>query len=143
MMNRIGKSIDVFGATLTRRQFVKTGGMLAVGVSMFGSSPLRGQAPHATVAKNSLDPALPGSWIEIHPDNTVLIRTGKNDFGQGSIYTAYRQIVAEELSMPFEAITTVVAGSTQAIRGSRIQPGGGAGFSAWHRTLPSWSTTSR
>jgi len=48
----------------------------------------------------------------IHPDNTVLIRTGKSDFGQGSVYTAYRQIVAEELSMPFEAITTVVCGDT-------------------------------
>jgi nicotinate dehydrogenase subunit B len=62
--------------------------------------------------KNSLDPTLPSSWIEIHPDNTVLIRTGKSDFGQGSTFTAYRQIVAEELSVPFEAITTVVAGDT-------------------------------
>ncbi len=55
---------------------------------------------------------LPSSWIEIHPDNTVLIRTGKNDFGQGTVFTAYRQIVADELSVPFEAITTVVQGST-------------------------------
>ena len=62
--------------------------------------------------KNSLDPTLASSWIEIHPDNTVLIRTGKSDFGQGSTFTAYRQIVAEELSVPFEAITTVVAGDT-------------------------------
>jgi CO/xanthine dehydrogenase Mo-binding subunit len=65
-----------------------------------------------TAMKNSLDPTLIHSWIEIHPDNTVLIRTGKNDFGQGSTFTAYRQIVAEELSVPFEAITTVVSGDT-------------------------------
>ena len=52
------------------------------------------------------------SWIEIHADNTVLIRTGKCDFGQSSVYTAYRQIVAEELDAPFEAIKTVVAGDT-------------------------------
>src|SRR5271166_2465459 len=110
MATRSNKPIDVFGATLTRRQFVKTGGMLAVGISMVGTAHLKGDTPQATIAKNSLDPALPGSWIEIHPDNTVLIRTGKNDFGQGSVYTAYRQIVAEELSMPFEAITTVVSG---------------------------------
>ncbi len=62
--------------------------------------------------KNSLDPTLASSWIEIHPDNTILIRTGKSDFGQGTIFTAYRQIVADELSVPFEAITTVVAGDT-------------------------------
>ena len=47
--------------------------------------------------------------FEIHPDNTVLFRTGKSDFGQGTIYTAYRQIVADELDMPFEAIATVVS----------------------------------
>ena len=46
------------------------------------------------------------------PDNTILIRTGKSDFGQGTTFTAYRQIVAEELSVPFEAITTVVTGDT-------------------------------
>jgi nicotinate dehydrogenase subunit B len=115
------KPMNVFGATLTRRQFVKTGGMLAVGISLAGTKTLRGDAPKSVVAKNSLDPALPGSWIEIHPDNTVLIRTGKNDFGQGTVFTAYRQIVAEELSMPFEAITTVVAGDT-----NRTPDGSGA-----------------
>ena len=113
--------MDVFGATLTRRQFVKTGGMLAVGVSLVGTTPLKGAAPKSRIAKNSLDPALLNSWLEIHPDNTVLIRTGKNDFGQGTVFTAYRQIVAEELSMPFEAITTVVSGDTD-----RTPDGGGS-----------------
>ena len=62
----------------------------------------------------------PESWIEIHADNTILIRTGKSDFGQGTIFTAYRQIVAEELSVPFEAITTVISGDTD-----RTPDGGG------------------
>ncbi len=122
MATKSSKSIDVFGATLTRRQFVKTGGVLAVGFSIVGASPLRGETPKAVVAKNSLDPSIASSWLEIHPDNTVTIRTGKNDFGQGSVYTAYRQIVAEELSMPFEAITTVVTGSTDQT------PDGGGSF---------------
>ncbi len=121
MATRSNNSIDVFGAALTRRQFVKTGGMLAVGISMVGATALKGDTPKAAIAKNSLDPSLPTSWIEIHPDNTVLIRTGKSDFGQGSVFTAYRQIVAEELSMPFEAITTVVSGDTD-----RTPDGGGA-----------------
>lgn len=124
------KSIDVFGATLTRRQFVKTSGMLAVGISIVGPASLKGDTPKATVAKNSLDPAQLSSWLEIYPDNTVLIRTGKNDFGQGSVYTAYRQIVAEELSMPFEAITTVVAGSTDKT------PDGGGSFDFLGRGTP-------
>ena len=121
-MSRRTDSIDVFGATLTRRQFVKTSGILAVGVSLAGPAALRSETSKATVAKNSLDPTLACNWLEIHPDNTVTIRTGKNDFGQGSVYTAYRQIVAEELSMPFEAIATVVTGSTDQT------PDGGGSF---------------
>jgi len=103
------KPVNVFGATLTRRQLVKSGGALFVGFAVAGISkgPLE-----AAVPKNTLDPTLPGSWIEIHPDNTILIRTGKSDFGQSTTFTAYRQIVAEELSAPFEAITTVVMGDT-------------------------------
>ncbi len=106
------KPVNVFGATLSRRDFVKTGGALVVGVSLVGGELLKSTPAKAAVLKNSLDPSLPQSWIEIHPDNTVLFRTGKNDFGQGSTFTAYRQIVAEELSVPFEAITTVVSGDT-------------------------------
>jgi CO/xanthine dehydrogenase Mo-binding subunit len=103
---------NVFGATLSRRQFMKTGGVLVVGFSFVGPGLLKGDTAKPATMKNTLDPTIPGSWIEIHPDNTVLIRTGKSDFGQGSTFTAYRQIVAEELSVPFEAITTVVAGDT-------------------------------
>jgi len=105
---------NVFGATLTRRQFVKTGGALVVGFSLVGTEILKADTPKSAAMKNSLDPSLPSSWIEIHPDNTILIRTGKNDFGQGTTFTAYRQIVADEMSVPFEAITTVVQGSTDA-----------------------------
>ena len=104
------KPVNVFGATLTRRQLVKTGGALFVGFGVAGG--LSNNQLKAAVPKNTLDPTLPGSWIEIHPDNTILIRTGKSDFGQGTTFTAYRQIVAEELSAPFEAITTVVMGDT-------------------------------
>src|SRR5271169_287491 len=103
---------NVFGATLSRRQFVKAGGVLVVGFSLVGPELLRGDTAKPVTMKNTLDPTLPSSWIEIHPDNTVLIRTGKSDFGQGTTFTAYRQIVADELGVPFEAITTVVAGDT-------------------------------
>jgi CO/xanthine dehydrogenase Mo-binding subunit len=105
------KPVNVFGATLTRRELVKTGGALFVGFGIAGGVATNNRLEAATT-KNTLDPTLPSSWIEIHPDNTILIRTGKSDFGQGTTFTAYRQIVAEELSAPFEAITTVVMGDT-------------------------------
>ena len=121
---------NVFGATLTRRQFVKTGGVLVVGFSLAGTEVLKGDTAKSAVMKNSLDPSLPSSWIEIHPDNTILIRTGKNDFGQGTTFTAYRQIVADELSVPFEAITTVVQGSTD------VTPDGSGAFDFLGRGSP-------
>ena len=100
---------DVCGARLSRRSFVKSGGALVVGFGFF-----RGRSAKAVAIINgdAFDVSLPASWIEIRPDNTVLFRTGKSDFGQGTIYTAYRQIVADELDMPFEAITTVVSADT-------------------------------
>ncbi len=110
-MNRKETDVNVFGAALTRRNFVRAGGALLVGFGMVGADGLKNSAQAATT-KNSLDATRPESWIEIHPDNTILIRTGKSDFGQSTTFTAYRQIVAEELSAPFEAITTVVMGDT-------------------------------
>ena len=108
------ETIDIHGAELSRRGFLAGGGMLAVGLGLL---------PHgaqAATSKATLNPAALSSWIEIGADNTVLIRTGKSDFGQGSIYTAYRQIVAEELDLPFEAITRVVSADTD-----RTPDGGG------------------
>jgi CO/xanthine dehydrogenase Mo-binding subunit len=105
------KPVEDFAATLSRREFVKAGGALVVGFSIVGADVWKNPV-RAASSKNTLDPTLPASWIEIHPDNTILIRTGKSDFGQGTTFTAYRQIVAEELSAPFEAITTVLTGDT-------------------------------
>ena len=101
----------VLGATLTRRHFVKTGGALVVGFGLVGRHIFEGTAEAAT-AKNSLDAALSSSWVEIRADNTVIIRTGKVDFGQSTAHTAYKQLVAEEMYLPYEAITTVVMGDT-------------------------------
>jgi len=103
---------QAIGATLSRRDFIRAGGVLVVGFSFVGPRVLKANAGRPATMKNTLDPTLPSSWIEINPDNTILIRTGKSDFGQGTTFTAYRQIVADELSAPFEAITTVVAGDT-------------------------------
>ena len=119
------KPIDVYGATLTRRQFVKTGGALIVGFSL-ARTGLWEEGVTAATGKNSLDATLPSSWFEIHADNTILLRTGKVDFGQSTAHTAYKQIAAEELNVTFEAITTVVMGDTD-----RTPDGGvSAGFLA-------------
>jgi nicotinate dehydrogenase subunit B len=102
---------NVFGATLTRRGFVKAGGAMVVGVSLVGAG-LGAKAAKGANTLTTLDPALPSSWLEIHADNTILLRTGKVELGQGSASTAYAQITAEELNVPVTAITQVVMGDT-------------------------------
>jgi len=104
--------LDVHGACLTRRQFVKSGGALIVGLAAADSLIWGGIAQAAIKDTGSLDPAAPDSWFVIQTDNTVLMRTGKVDFGQATVPVAYRQVVAEELRVAFEAITTVVSGDT-------------------------------
>ncbi len=109
-------TVFIHGAQLSRRGLLAAGGALLVSLGV--AAPLaRGQA-----ATRSLDASKLASWIEIHADDTFLIRTGKCDFGQSSIYTAYRQIVAEELSVSVEKITTVVTGDTD------TTPDGGGTF---------------
>ncbi len=113
-MRPVSEVIDIHGAQLSRRGFLAGGGALVVALEVLPDGA-QAAAPNTT-----LNPAMLSSWIEIGADNTVLIRTGKSDFGQGSIYTAYRQIVAEELDIPFEAITRVVSADTD-----RTPDGGG------------------
>src|ERR1700687_3157829 len=104
--------INVHGATLTRRRFVKTGGALIVGFSLVGRRLWDETAEAAAAGKNSLDATLASSWFEIHADNPNLMRTGQVAFGQTTAHTAYKQLVAEELNVPFEAVTAVVMGDT-------------------------------
>ncbi len=111
MATKKTQPIDVYGATLTRRQFVTTGGALIVGVTLARTGLLE-MAAKAAGGKNTPDATLPSSWFEIHADNTILMRTGKVDFGQSTAHTAYKQIAAEELNVTFDSITTVVMGDT-------------------------------
>ncbi len=105
-------SSNVFGATLTRRTFVKGSGALLVGLSV----PAAFTAGSASAAGSpaTLDPSQLASWLEIRADNTILMRTGWAELGQGSASGAFAQIVAEELNVPYAAITHVVVGSTDA-----------------------------
>jgi nicotinate dehydrogenase subunit B len=112
------KSVDVFGASLSRRGFVTVGGALLASFGLLRSTNAQEQAPLMGTEPTKQIPA--NSFIEIRSDNTILIRTGKSDFGQSTVFTAYRQIVADELYVPFEAITTVISADTD-----RTPDGGG------------------
>ena len=76
-----------------------------------GEAPASGRVPLAGHAP-SPDPTQPSSWLDINADNTITMRTGIAEMGQGSASTAFAMIAAEELNVPYSAITQVVIGDT-------------------------------
>jgi CO/xanthine dehydrogenase Mo-binding subunit len=87
----------------SRRNFLKTSGALIVGFSFAGASKANAQerAAAGSPPANQVD-----SWIAIGADGRVIGYTGKEELGQG-ISTAQTQLVAEELSVPFEHVTLI------------------------------------
>ncbi len=54
-----------------------------------------------------IDPAQLDSWLAIGKDGNVTVFTGRTDYGQHKS-TAYAQIVADELDVPFASVTMVM-----------------------------------
>ncbi|MBM3777839.1 MAG: xanthine dehydrogenase family protein molybdopterin-binding subunit [Acidimicrobiia bacterium] len=89
--------------TLTRRQFVKAGGALVVSASL----PSLSSRGSVEAAGSTLDATKLASWIEIHDDGRLLVRTGKIETGTG-MSAFYAQVVAEELRVRPEVISLVL-----------------------------------
>jgi nicotinate dehydrogenase subunit B len=97
---------------LDRRQVLAGGGALIVSFSLSGASAQDQSAPAAAPA-----PSPPGSlktspyldsWIRIDADGSITVFTGKAELGQG-FKTAFQQIAAEELDVPFASLKVVTA----------------------------------
>lgn len=89
---------------ISRRGFLKRSGVLVVGFSS-GLLASRLGAPGSAAAQrldgagnNQLD-----AWIAIGADGNVTAYTGKCELGHG-LHTAQTQLIAEELSVPFERV---------------------------------------
>lgn len=94
----------MLGAEITRRDFIKGSGALIVGFSLAGPAAARAQGVGAPQKPQALDQV--DSFLAIAQDGTVTLFTGKVDLGT-KIRTALRQIVAEELDVPFERISLI------------------------------------
>jgi nicotinate dehydrogenase subunit B len=98
---------------LDRRQVLAGGGALVVSFSMRDAFA-EDQTPPAVVPP---PPPLPGSlkeaplldsWIRIDADGSIAVFTGKAELGQG-FKTAFQQIAAEELDVPFASLKVITA----------------------------------
>ena len=107
----------------TRRDFLKTSGVLVAGIAALSTRELdmfaQSAGPYPDPDFRQLD-----SWIVIREDNTATFFVGKTDLGQGT-GTAFRQIMADELDIAYDN-TTCVMGSTDVT----VDQGGSGGSDA-------------
>jgi len=114
---------------ISRRSLLKAGGALVVSIGMpiaFDTVLRIGEA-FAQGARPPLTPEQLSSYIAINADGTISAFLGKTDMGQG-LFVAIGQMVAEELDVPFKAIT-VIMGDTA----SSVNQGGASGSTGIQR----------
>ena len=92
---------------LDRRSVLAGGGALIVSFSLgraFAQAPAPAPKPPGSLATTPyLD-----SWIRIDADGSITAFTGKVELGQG-FKTAFQQIAAEQLNVPFAALKVITA----------------------------------
>ena len=110
-------------SSLSRRSVLLGGGALvvSVGAAVSLDTLMSIQTAHAQGAKPPLTPDQLSSYIAVNADGTVAAYFGKMDMGHG-LKVAIGQIVAEELDVPFKAVT-VYMGDT----GTSVNQGGASG----------------
>jgi hypothetical protein len=85
--------------SVSRRSFLKTSGALIVSFTMMPEDVFSQRLDGAS--SNQLD-----AWLSINADGSVTAFTGKCELGHG-LYTAQMQLVAEELSVPFQRVKLI------------------------------------
>jgi CO/xanthine dehydrogenase Mo-binding subunit len=97
---------------LARREFLKTGATLVVGIGVANVAAAQAPTGGAAAAwqrglqSGPPDPAAIDSYLAVHPNNTATIYLGYVDLGQGGP-TALCQIAAEELDLDFNQVSIV------------------------------------
>jgi nicotinate dehydrogenase subunit B len=84
---------------MKRRDFIKGSGALVVSFSMAPAAVLSQRLDGAS--SNQVD-----AWIAVGADGNVTAYTGKCELGHG-LYTAQTQLIAEELSVPFNRVKLI------------------------------------
>jgi isoquinoline 1-oxidoreductase len=140
--------------TISRRTLVQGAGVAAGLSIVWSSAPALAHqeaspaaSPAATpesspVIDRPTPPTTLDAYLRVNEDGTVTLYCGKVEFGQG-IETGFRQLIAEELSLPFESVAATMGKTDEApwdlgtfgslsmrVTGPRIRQAGAA-MHAW------------
>ncbi|MEK7324269.1 MAG: molybdopterin cofactor-binding domain-containing protein, partial [Chloroflexota bacterium] len=97
---------------LTRRQFLALAGVGAAGAGLY-ILIRTGRRYYVENSDNFLPPIIddPNAWLRITPENRAELIMAKAEMGQG-VQTAFAQIVADELFLPFESVDVIMPDTT-------------------------------
>src|SRR5438309_11268380 len=118
--------------TFSRRQFIITaltaagGFALGVGIGAPAEAANLNVRPWGDDAKRY--PGEVNAWVVIEPDDTVIIRYGRSEMGQGS-FTALPMIVAEELECDWAKVKAEYASANRNFRQKQVYGNLGTGGS--------------
>ena len=109
--------------TLSRRRFITTaltaagGFALGVGIAGRAKAASLGVRPWGDDAKRY--PGEINAWVVIEPDDTVIIRYGRAEMGQGS-FTALPQILTEELECDWAFVKPEYASANRNLKENKV-----------------------
>jgi isoquinoline 1-oxidoreductase beta subunit len=98
---------------VSRRQFLVSSGAVAGGLAIGFNIPFGQEALAQT------NPQEVNAWVVVRPDDTVVVRVGRVEMGQGTL-TGLAQLVAEELDCDWAKVTTEYPTPGQNIARSRV-----------------------
>jgi nicotinate dehydrogenase subunit B len=119
----MNKAMTRHETMFSRRSLLQAGGALlvSIGAPVTFDAALAADEPMLAATKPALTPDQLSSYITVNADGTISIYFGKMDMGQG-LDVAIRQMVAEELDVPFDA-TKIFIGDTA----TSLNQGGASG----------------
>ncbi len=124
-------ALESIGGTTSRRNLLKSAGLLVVSFAAAGTSSLISPANAQTPANSDPYPDVDfhqlDSWIVVREDGSATFYVGKTDCGQGT-GTSFRQIMSDELDVAYDK-TACIMGSTDIT----VDQGGSGGSTAMER----------
>lgn len=97
---------------LTRREFIKISG---AGLAIAVVATTTGIRLVSAADMNKEGAFRPSVWLEVLPDNTVIVTVNKSEMGQG-VYTSLPMIVADELDADWKNVRIMVAPAADAYK---------------------------
>src|SRR5260370_16725050 len=109
--------------TLSRRQFVVTtltaAGGFALGVGIIAPAEAASLSVRPWNDDTTRYPGEINAWVVIQPDDTVIIRYGRAEMGQGS-FTALPQILTEELECDWAFVKPEYASANRNFKENKV-----------------------